>query len=194
MTREELIICAKLCQCSYDDTDPRFIKVNEQSFSVIVMGEITYLVFRGTHNLKGWLHDFSAVPVLSKGGYLAHAGFVDAAHELWNPVCASLRGLPAPWIITGHSLGGALAVLYGEQIKVPVVTFGAPRVYSRMNGHLPEMEHYRVVNDDDLVPHVPEGLMWKHLCDPFLTLRDTDREVLNPEDHAISLYMDRLSK
>ena len=186
----QTVIAANLCRASYDDTDPRFTKVNEQSFGVIVVGNVTYLVFRGTHNAAGWLHDFSAVPVLSKGGYLAHAGFVEATEELWNPVCKSLDGRPGPWVITGHSLGGALAVLFGEQIKVPIITFGCPRVYSRLNGHFPDMVHSRVVNRGDIVTMVPEVLMWKHLVDPIEIGPENEP---GAEWHDINLYIANLT-
>jgi len=194
MNKETLIMCAQLCKASYDDKDTRFTTIDELSFGVINIMGVTYLVFRGTYNIKGWLHDFTVVPSLTKGGYLAHTGFIFAMHELWNPICKSLDGLPRPWIITGHSLGGALAVLYGEQIKVPTITFGSPRVYSRMNGNIPKIDHYRIITDDDLVPHVPESLMWKHDCDPYLILKDNDKEYINVEDHDINVYISQLTK
>jgi hypothetical protein len=186
----DIILAAQLCRASYVDADTRFVNVDELRYGVVVLGTTTYLIFRGTANIRGWLDDFTLVPGVSKGGYLAHEGFIRAAEKLWDPICTNLKGRPGPWVITGHSLGGALAVLYGEQINVPVITFGCPRVYSRLNGNLPSMDHTRVANNDDPVPMVPDPLMWKHLCDPIVL--PGGKDIIDAEDHDIDIYISRI--
>lgn len=61
--------------------------------------------------------------------------------------------------ICGHSLGGALALLYAAEMKdyQPVLyTYGMPRTFSRLAGYLlRDITHYRHVNDNDLVPQIP---------------------------------------
>lgn len=90
------------------------------------------LAFRGTQSLQ----DFAAdVRARKCGAPPRHRGF-DQAWSIIRPrVQAWLSGLPADagLVLTGHSLGGALAILaaldLAEQRRVrAVVTFGAPRV------------------------------------------------------------------
>lgn len=72
-------------------------------------------------------------------------------------------------VVTGHSLGGALAQLaafylhrdlfpYGDQLAA-VYTFGSPRVFGTDQARHLEREssypHFRIVNGADLVPRVP---------------------------------------
>lgn len=73
--------------------------------------------------------------------------------------------------ITGHSLGGALAVLAAARLKLQgiaphVYTFGQPRVAfgefadrfdAELSGRL-----WRFVNQSDLVPRLPPGLFYRH--------------------------------
>lgn len=79
-------------------------------------------------------------------------------------------------VVTGHSLGAAMASLllangtvcsgldqitFGHLVERPVYTFGQPRVgnsqYAEwMTRHLfPSGEWYRVVHHEDPVPHLP---------------------------------------
>ena len=75
--------------------------------------------------------------------------------------------------VSGHSLGGALAVLLAATLAengIPVAglyTFAAPRVgdeafAEQLNGSLAGKAHWRVVNEADLVPHLPSELRFSH--------------------------------
>ena len=82
-------------------------------------------------------HDLSAAGV----GARFHKGFVDAIAEIWEPLVAAveaeLKANDRPLWITGHSLGGALALFAAWLFKrrfVPVhevCTFGAPMIGNR---------------------------------------------------------------
>ena len=61
--------------------------------------------------------------------------------------------------ICGHSLGGALALLYAAEMKAfnPVLyTYGMPRTFSRLAAYLQrDITHYRHANDNDTVTQIP---------------------------------------
>lgn len=61
--------------------------------------------------------------------------------------------------ISGHSLGGALALIHAAKLKSfkPILyTYGMPRTFTRdALMHLSEITHFRHVNDNDPIPAVP---------------------------------------
>jgi predicted lipase len=97
-----------------------------------------------------------------------HKGFWKALQAVWVDLCtvlAQVRDRQQPIYITGHSLGGALAILAAAQLVQAghpvqgVYTYGAPRVGNRkfrqqFNQHLQDRT-FRLVNDEDIVPCLP---------------------------------------
>jgi pimeloyl-ACP methyl ester carboxylesterase len=110
-------------------------------------------------------HDLSAAGV----GARFHKGFVDAIAEIWEPLAATvdaeLRANDRPLWLTGHSLGGALALFAAWLFKrrfVPVhevCTFGAPMIGNREACAAFDREFagrvFRYVNGRDPVPKLP---------------------------------------
>jgi hypothetical protein len=105
---------------------------------------------------------------------LVHQGFQRALREVWEPIHQAVTDYrtnhPAAEIrLTGHSLGGALAILAFSRFADPhmsVCTFGCPRVG---NGAFRDRvvsnpgSAARFVNRDDAVAHVPlEDLFYRH--------------------------------
>lgn len=104
-----------------------------------------------------------------------HEGFQDAflpTALLIGKALGELRRTHEIWV-TGHSLGGALAVLLTATLlenEIPVeglYTFGAPRVGDKafargLNRALTGKAHYRVVNEGDLVPHLLSEWRFDH--------------------------------
>jgi len=109
--------------------------------------------------------DFAAAGV----GARFHRGFMQALADIWNPLYAAVDGemkkQERPLWLTGHSLGGALALLAGWRFLrqfVPVhriYTFGAPMVgnATAVQAFDKEFENkvFRFVHEPDLVPHLP---------------------------------------
>jgi triacylglycerol lipase len=137
------------------------------------------VAFRGTQDAKDWLDDLDAVPVdyqaVARIG-LAHMGF----QLVYEHVRASLTTLletkcagAQKILVTGHSLGGAVAVLAGFDIARNIMagpvlefcTFAGPRAVdpgfsSKFNAAFPVCN--RVVNFMDVVPQVPLPPLYEH--------------------------------
>ncbi len=131
------------------------------------------LTFRGTELtvLRDWFVDGKdeLIPSVEKGHI--HRGFNEALGFIWNDLFKSLSDLINGadnnlklWI-TGHSLGGALAVLAVDRLTAQhmdvqgLYTYGQPRVGDQdfVNNFNEKMGGlaFRFVNDGDIVPQVP---------------------------------------
>ena len=125
-----------------------------------------YIVFRGTESPEDWLINVEVrqIPQQPNWGSVED-GFADVYSQCTGTIRSALRGLtPRQVLVTGHSLGGALATLCAVDIKsaldiTPVLyTFASPRVgdppfAQRFNAEFPTT--WRVVNTEDLITNVP---------------------------------------
>ena len=126
-----------------------------------------------------------------------HQGFLQATLDLWPAIEADLKTLcrPSgiPVYVTGHSLGGAMAVIAGMTYPFErIVTFGAPRVGQDLQRSLPDPTlHIRCVNGNDPVPRlIPSGGPFRYRHHGDLS-RIVDRTHGGPNalyDHAIVNY------
>ena len=109
--------------------------------------------------------DFAAAGVGSR----FHRGFMEALHDIWEPLLAvvtkATESSDRPLWVTGHSLGGALALLAAWRLQRnfitvhEVVTFGAPMIGNGTAAKAFEQEFvgkiFRYVNFEDPVPLLP---------------------------------------
>jgi hypothetical protein len=108
-----------------------------------------------------WLTDWE------QGGKV-HRGFKKALDEVWFDLLPHIRKLYDKgckiWI-TGHSLGGALATLSASRYGIAqgVYTFGSPRVGNEAFKEKFDVKIYRIVNNDDIVAHVPPKGLYVHV-------------------------------
>ena len=135
------------------------------------------LAFRGTEKkISDWLTDARCVPTVV-GKTKVHSGFLEAfttksgadgktVQEAVEEILAKEEAKdgndnPFPLFITGHSLGGALALLATKLVAPDVngacYTFGAPRVGNYEYFRSVKTPVYRTVNSSDIVPRVPPG-------------------------------------
>ncbi len=143
--------------------------------------EQTALVaFRGTKSIWEWIADIDAVPVpyLPVGGTgLVHMGFA-LVYEHIRPSVAKLllTGCVGAKriLVTGHSLGGAVAVLAALDILKNVPLGVVPELWTLAGpraGDLLFCQHYnsqipithRIVNFMDVVPQVPLPPFFAHV-------------------------------
>ena len=121
----------------------RFIDRDDTQAIIVEFDTFQILAFRGTEitSPKDILTDlkFGKTPMESGVGGKVHRGFRAATTAAIEDIRAELAVMPT--YITGHSLGGALAVITAALLAGPfglipncivgVVTFGAPRVGDR---------------------------------------------------------------
>ena len=124
----------------------------------------TVIAFRGTEpkELSDIKADLLAVKRKSRTEGYVHLGFKLELRKLWPDIEALINKDKRSLWITGHSLGGAMATLCASRLedKSPCLyTYGSPRVGGRefRDGML--VEHYRVVNNNDVVTSVPPWFM-----------------------------------
>ena len=161
-----------------------FIEDTKSDTQLFVVGDRTKIIvsFRGSEKkLKDWENNFSfRKEPWTKANHLGavHDGFADAFYRVREPLVARLRALRdnnQPIWYTGHSLGGALAVMAAATLalheeKIPfagLYTFGQPRVgdfqFAKSFNAALKGRSYRMVNNNDVVPQVPlEAMGYSH--------------------------------
>ena len=173
--REQLGLEAQLI--SVDNTQV-YVAQNDRAIVVAFRGSQAPTTLDG---LKDWLltnannylilpegrigTDFAAAGV----GARFHRGFMEALHAIWEPllkkVTEAVEAADRPLWVTGHSLGGALALLAAWRLQRSfvtvheVVTFGAPMIGNDAAARAFEQEFagkiFRYVNLEDPVPLLP---------------------------------------
>lgn len=140
---------------------------------VAMIGDTAVIMFRGTNapEIQDWFVNLNNKSYRSANGGV-HAGFWASYETLHDQLIEVLRQKnPKRIWVTGHSLGGALAVVCSYRLMTDedkeiagMMTFGQPRVGSpEFCQHLDlelrgRMVHF--VNENDLVPRIPPS--FKH--------------------------------
>lgn len=129
--------------------------------------DVVIIAIRGTSEMiPDLLRDFDALQVpFEEGSGKVHRGFYLAAQRASLFVTSYLRKFyqSQQLIICGHSLGGAIALLLAQMLRVsdsryPVqlYTYGAPRAGdTTFTRSAADLLHHRIVSNDDLIPNLP---------------------------------------
>jgi hypothetical protein len=172
----------------------RFYDVKSAQGFLVVWPDKAILSFRGTESkkLENLVKDASAY-MSAEGTAKVHTGFKQSVDFLWEDyILPDLKRFAQgkPVWVTGHSLGGAMAVIAGMRYEFEdVVTFGQPRVGYGIGTEFKAKSHTRVVNGNDPVIGIIPAIesKYKHhgkekrICDPI-----NGANVLF--DHAIGDY------
>ncbi|EGG20270.1 Triacylglycerol lipase-like protein triacylglycerol lipase [Cavenderia fasciculata] len=144
-----------------------------QAYVATYSNEYVYVAFRGSMDIESWITNLQFLQETYPGvpDALVHSGFYNAYKSVQQQVQVALQNAVKACptckqlYVIGHSLGGALASLcmadvvqWFPSMYTESYTFGSPRVgnaywVSYYNSIQPN--NYRIVNQDDLVPHVP---------------------------------------
>jgi hypothetical protein len=183
-----------------------------------VNGKRDLLAFRGTENIDDWAHDlFFKRAVIHDHPQLGklHAGFASGMGEFYQNFLPLYDGSLR---ITGHSLGGARALILGALLTLSgreparIITFGAPRPgFSRLADVLAPVKitQYRngtgAMRSDgsshdlvtDMPLHIPVVAPFVHPREPLIDLSAPPKaqDALGPFAwHRMSLYLDAIIK
>jgi triacylglycerol lipase len=132
------------------------------------------VVFRGTEpdDLNDLKADVDAVLVIAETIGRVHRGFKREVDRIWEPLEKILKDKQKPLWFTGHSLGGALATISaGRCVLSPIpsspeglFTFGSPRVGNRRFINYVKLNHFRWVNNNDIVTRLPPRWLGYRHC------------------------------
>ena len=117
---------------------------------------IMVLAFRGTNDIADFFADINMTSQYTNNGTV-HYGFYKEYRKLEPLFRDKLTNTQKHIYCTGHSLGGALAVIASSEYPVKaVVTFGAPKVgASDFCKSCSNVVHIRWVNGGDKIARLP---------------------------------------
>jgi hypothetical protein len=157
--RSELGILKMQLLKTFDSAGTQAILVGFDTFVV--------LAFRGTeaNSIKDIKADTRAKTITCETGGKIHAGFNEAFNNVRTDIEQELKkeGIrDKPLFVTGHSLGGALAVIAAKKLShaaglAACYTFGSPRVGDEQWVQNIKTPIYRLVNAADCVTMLPPG-------------------------------------
>lgn len=132
---------------------------------IFANGDDAVVTFRGTEP-NDW-RDVKADLDLGKAmgetiGWV-HRGFKREVDELWPRLEQALVNNTRTLWFSGHSLGGAMAAICAGRCRLSYIrsnpralfTYGSPRVGNRRYVNYVQLEAYRWVNNNDIVPRLP---------------------------------------
>ena len=126
-----------------------------------------------------------------------HSGFLGELNKVWKTIKNNIEKDVGslPLYVTGHSLGGAMAMLAGMRHSFEkVTTFGEPRVGIHIDKAFKSNSHTRYINGDDPVTKLPPELFYgyDHHGNPIhITNRNGETDFRY--DHSIVYYSENLS-
>jgi triacylglycerol lipase len=120
---------------------------------------------RGTepHEWNDIKADANAATVLGETAGKVHRGFKQEVDDLWPMLETALITNSQPLWFCGHSLGGAMATICAGRCYLSHInsnpeqlfSFGSPRVGNRDYINFVRLDHFRFVNNNDVVTRVP---------------------------------------
>jgi V8-like Glu-specific endopeptidase/surfactin synthase thioesterase subunit len=147
--------------------DCSFVEAGAAQGFLASTASLVLVAFRGTESTADWLSNLKVQPRTVPGLGKVHAGFwgqFTALQPQLEKLLQPRRNLPL--LVSGHSLGGAIAVLAAatwatdRQVRA-LYTYGQPAVAlegaATAIGTALAGRHHRLVNDADIVPRVPPG-------------------------------------
>ena len=178
-----------VCKDQWSFSSCDFIKANDTEVFISSNHDTVLVSFRGTAGARDLLRDLSVFSTKTEHGRV-HSGFYYGFKQADDQIRAVFRRIQAQYkdlVITGHSLGGALATIAASQWELDyhissVYTFGQPAVgRNHFKKRMQSMDNcfFRVVNDDDIITKVPPT--YRHVDQKFL-LKPSTKKTNNTQE------------
>ena len=178
----------KYSNLAYEDKIKNAVKIESKLTSTtaffIRTKTIDILCFRGTQQIRDWIFNLSAFPV-PYAGRLCHGGFVAAHASVWGKIKKEIDP-EKKLLITGHSLGGALAELsvaklYKTHSQISLVTFGKPNTFFKgFKTPFSLQGQISVVAGSDLVARIPRLCYGPSVSQTLLYFANNGDNFINP--------------
>ncbi|KAF2758349.1 putative extracellular lipase [Pseudovirgaria hyperparasitica] len=151
--------------------------------------------FRGSQSVRNWISNlnFLLVPTDLCATCFAHDGFWTSWAEARSGVLAAIMTAANSHpgfqlVVTGHSLGGAIATLAAAELRkkgytAQLYTYGAPRIGNKgiSNFITTQGGNFRVTHKNDPVPKLPPRLGYVHIA-PEYYITSANNVTVTPSD------------
>jgi len=180
LSLENAVLAANASQIAYEDgktakpkyiemgfTTHKFLENDGAQAHMCSNKDFALIACRGTEpkEFNDLLADLNTIPKRHGPGFV-HSGFRNEARKLWDNILSfAKRRENMPIIVTGHSLGAAMATYIAQELRwhgiknVTLYTFGSPRLGSNDFVDAMDVPHWRFVNNNDSVCRVPPTIL-----------------------------------
>jgi len=184
---------------------------------VLQQEDVLWVVFRGTKHASDFAQDMNMTQSpFRKDGVMVHKGFLQiyvCIADFLAEILSKKKDDVKTLLFTGHSLGGALAMLslydavalYSNTHSIISYTFGCPRVGNK--AFVDELRSrpnicYRVANTSDIFPQAPLPITLNvvHPTHPFFynhygkLFSFSDNRINYTLNHAIDTYLENIER
>jgi len=162
------------------------------------------VVFRGSESLSDWYYDLYVIKKQIKDDVWVHGGFYKQLHDndVYKNIVQHIKTqlethLDYTIYVTGHSLGAALATLFGYLLSheiennITVVSFASPRVgnpgWKKSFESKSNLTHYRITNCRDVITAFPL-YNYKHVGNNIRLFEDNHSIFMDYNDDSFYDY------
>ena len=192
LPKEVILTALECCRDVYPNKDDFLVNRTHK--------DITILAVEGTNETSDWVTNLKFLIKRND----CHRGFANNANRTLAELVIGCEALDPKrkLVIAGHSLGGATATLIADLLwesgnqNIALVTAGSPRPGGRrLKRRVKDLEHYRFVHGNDIVPATPPWLAGYVHTHPVIKLEDAnDTRFDGVADHNMGDYYDAAVK